>query len=627
MARPTFAAAKGFVRRWLFVFGATGSLFLLFWYPHCDFYNPSAIGINQVEVSEQPAPSGGELQMLPFRRNVTLPHIWKRTGTTGREASYHATFHLSELPDDLWAVYLPSMNMSGTVWINGRLVGQGRWLTGQVPRQWNYPQYYFIDSASMRPGRNEVVISLVSDPPGSGLLAPFFVGSDRALRGFYEENRFFRVTLTNIIIGFSLTVSGFMVVLWILRPRETIHGWFALAILVWCIHNLNLVVVDLPVSRPLWDWLWFASIGWFVIVVAVFIHRFLGYRRRRVELLMLIAGALGTAILLVLALWNEPLFYRFGLHVWDTAALGLGIYPAVMMINANRHVERFQNQLLLVSGLLILMFGFHDWLVLNTLMECTHGFLMQFSAPIVIAAFAWILLRRFVKALEESELLNRELERRVANKTAELSAQYEKTRELAWESMISRERDRIMFDIHDGVGGELVSLLALASSGRADVSQVVEGLRTALDDLRMVINSLDGTKVDMGEALGVLRGRFVPRLMAKGIDVSWPVQSPPEFTRLTPEQVYQIAHILQEALTNVIKHAQASLLRFAQSVVNDSSGVQWLIFEITDNGQGVISAGNGLGMVSMRRRAKSLGAVLEVVSTPGRMSLRLKIPL
>lgn len=614
-------------RRWFFVVLAFITLFFLFWYPHSHTGYLKAISIDHMNFVST---VGLNMAWVPNKKQgteVDLPHIWNKTPNKTVDAMYYANFSLAHNPAELWAVYLPALSMNGSVAINGEQVGAGGELKKSVTRQWNYPQYYFIPRELLKTGPNQIEIHIVADPPGHGLLAPFYVGTDSALHRTYNHDRFFRVTLSFVIIGFSLTVSGLMFALWLLRRKETIYGWFALTILWWCIHSLNLVVTRPPISRIFWDWLWFSSVGVFVVLIVVFIHRFLKYSRPRVEFVLAIVGLCGVTLLAILAGFREDLFYDFAHHMWDTAAVTLGIYPAVMMINANRRVENFESQLLLVSGLLILAFGFHDWMVLNSIIDCTHGLLLQFSAPIVIIAFAWILLKRFVQALDDSEQLNQELEARVEQKMLELSRQYEKTQKLKEANMIAQERERIMFDMHDGVGGQLVSLLSLAESGKAIPNQISEGIRETLDVLRMAINSLDAGSGDMANTLRMLREQMLPRLSARGIDVFWPVQNTPEFSYLTTVQAQQIARILMEALTNVIKHANATRISVTIMSKGLTSGDIALVFEVVDNGCGLNSDKPGRGLTSMARRADKLDAELSINSKPGETRVTLEVPV
>ena len=164
----------------------------------------------------------------------------------------------------------------------------------------------------------------------------------------------------------------------------------------------------------------------------------------------------------------------------------------------------------------------------------------------------------FARAMGEAERLNRELEQRVRDKHAELERNYEALHALESGRAVAEERERIMRDMHDGMGGQLVSTLAMVESGRGSARAVADALRDALDDLRLVIDSLDPVEGDLGAALGQVRHRLEPRLERNGIRFDWRVLDLPAVSDLGPERVLQVLRIVQEAIANVVKHASAS---------------------------------------------------------------------
>jgi signal transduction histidine kinase len=87
---------------------------------------------------------------------------------------------------------------------------------------------------------------------------------------------------------------------------------------------------------------------------------------------------------------------------------------------------------------------------------------------------------------------------------------------------------------------------------------------------------------------------------------------------LMPETQVQLTRIVQEALTNVARHARASQVRLTFSVDDNVASIR-----IADNGQGFVRSETGhdgeqhLGLETMRERAESVGARLELHSLPG----------
>ena len=231
--------------------------------------------------------------------------------------------------------------------------------------------------------------------------------------------------------------------------------------------------------------------------------------------------------------------------------------------------------------------------------------------------------RRIAQALAESQRLNAELEARVRLKQLELERQYDAVQRLSREAAVADERRRIMADMHDGIGGQLISTLSLVEGGEATPAQVAAALRECIDDLRLAIDSLEPTDHDLLPLLGNLRWRLEPRLKARGIALDWQVQDVPRLACLTPANVLHVLRILQEAFTNVIKHTGATVIRVATRVDGASVAI-----EVSDDGGGFDGDGRpgGHGLGNMHRRAQALGATLAVTPSAEGTTLSLKLP-
>ncbi|PWT70382.1 MAG: hypothetical protein C5B46_09595 [Proteobacteria bacterium] len=79
--------------------------------------------------------------------------------------------------------------------------------------------------------------------------------------------------------------------------------------------------------------------------------------------------------------------------------------------------------------------------------------------------------------------------------------------------------------------------------------------------------------------------------------------------------------ILQEAFTNIVRHAQASAI----TVRTRCTGEQIMI-EISDNGVGVRAQNAGRGIANMHKRARALGGRVDVISSPAGTTVTLSIP-
>jgi signal transduction histidine kinase len=184
---------------------------------------------------------------------------------------------------------------------------------------------------------------------------------------------------------------------------------------------------------------------------------------------------------------------------------------------------------------------------------------------------------------------------------------------------IAAERERILRDMHDGLGLQLISSLRLVEKGNLSRDQTKELLEEAIDEMRIAIDSAKPTGSDLLVMLGNLRYRLEPRLASAGIVLEWAIgdNANPDF--LTSAQVTELTRIVQEAFANAIKHSGASRMRLSV----DCPATHRLSLVIEDNGHGfdVQAASRGEGLQSIRKRAARIGAELLMESSAGRTAI------
>lgn len=186
----------------------------------------------------------------------------------------------------------------------------------------------------------------------------------------------------------------------------------------------------------------------------------------------------------------------------------------------------------------------------------------------------------------------------------------------------AQERQRIMRDLHDGLGVHLVGLRSLLGQMDAAPQLLVDQVDAAMDEMRMTVDALSPEGQDLCTLLGMLRFRISPRLEAAGLVLAWDVPPSLMDLQLSAEQVRHVQRIVLEALTNVLKHAQARVARI--EVRQDQDGVE---VAIVDDGLGLSPerATSGRGLANMRKRAEWLGAALSLASgDQGGTAIRLR---
>ena len=180
------------------------------------------------------------------------------------------------------------------------------------------------------------------------------------------------------------------------------------------------------------------------------------------------------------------------------------------------------------------------------------------------------------------------------------------------EEIRADERLRITQDLHDGLGSQLVSSLAMAENGQCSHEEMKEILQSCLDDLRLTLEANGVAREDFTVALGNIRYRYEPRLKAAGVSIAlWDVKSLPMDFHIPTQDITPLLRIIQEAISNIIKHSHAKHVSFTFTKEHDT-----LEILIEDDGIGLdpTKPCKGMGLSGMQKRAYALGADWVVIN-------------
>ncbi len=208
----------------------------------------------------------------------------------------------------------------------------------------------------------------------------------------------------------------------------------------------------------------------------------------------------------------------------------------------------------------------HDFLVYVGVLPFGSPELLNIATPVLLIALGAALIERFVRSLADVEKTNAELESRIHEREQLLKRNFDRLRESERVKASAQERQRIMQDMHDGLGSQLLSSLMLVERGALTNEQVAQILRESIDDMRLAIDALAAEDSDLLSALGNLRYRMEPRLKVAGMELQWDARGLPEEVDIDPDAVLPVLRIVQEALTNAIKHSRARAVRVTLGV-------------------------------------------------------------
>ena len=531
-----------------------------------------------------------------------------------------------------WSVFLPRFTNGVEVAVNGVVILDSRRdpIANRPDR--NTPAIAVIPSSLLRDGANTVSIRLFIWGPITGFLERVWVGPDELLRPSYHLRSLVFVTLPVVFSSWQAILAVILGIMWVMRRHEPAYGLLAAAMAVGVAQaflqtpmgettfsKLNVILISsAPLESALvltfallfsgWKW---RPYGWIIFAPAA---------------LLALAGLFG----------NQALSRTLYLFV---AVPTVGISLAIMAVVTARSALRRRNVASLLLGCavtIMLTCWIVDLLSVFQMMQ-NRIFTARLSYSVMLVAIGAGLTWRFARALNEVDGFAGRLVTQVREAEEKLKASFIREEERARAAALARERTRLMRDLHDGLGGQLVSIVALSERGNAGAG-IGDAARAALKDLRLVIDSMDDIGGDLMLALGSWRERAMAQLRPHDITLEWRAVTPqglPVHPELRPWHVIQIVRLLDEALTNAVKHANARRITVRIETLAGHDGLHRGCITVEDDGRGfdvpptdgsagAIRAARGLR--NMRNRAARCSAELVLDSCPQGTRVRLTLP-
>ena len=558
-------------------------------------------------------------------RAVALPH-----GAQGRAPSpvqrYRLVFDLS--PGQAAApqgLCLERRILVSDVWLDGRRLAVDpsapmATLRGMLPQHLSLPP-------DLAAGRHLLDLRLAAPPaPLEPYLSAAWLGEDQAVRQGCHAASSRLAELPAIMLG-SLAASGALalVVGWLLR--DTAARWFALAVLAWAATLLVYSTALLPWARADSGLaLWLLPLLRLLVcwALVLFCMRQSELRLPRLERALL---AMVVTVGVVQLLLPQDLRWLGRIAVPALLCAMLAGTLALMARQALQCAVLSADAffLALLVGLMATManaWRLFDW------QQGLPPLLAVLAVPLLTGGIGLLMAERLGLLYARQRSVATWLQTELRRHQALLQQSFETLRRQRDAEVEAAARQRITRELHDGLGSHLVAAAALLASTRpapGDRLALVGLVDQALQELRSALDAITSEAGDLAELLGALRDRLEPVLVARAIDLDWQVAALPGTVGLGVAERLDVLRIVQEAFANIVKHAgpcQATLL--ARPTAAGGS-----LIVIADNGLGW-QAGrrDGVGLPSMRERARRLNAGLEVgPASPGcRVALSLPPP-
>ncbi len=220
--------------------------------------------------------------------------------------------------------------------------------------------------------------------------------------------------------------------------------------------------------------------------------------------------------------------------------------------------------------------------------------------------------------------------------TGELNASRQQNRALTQHTLEIQEdeRQRLSQELHDELGQSLTAIKVMAVTAahkQADIKQATDAIIAICDHLVTVVRSMMHqlhplvlTELGLKATMEDLLNHWAMR----NPELHLAIACPDEIDRLEQKITIQIFRIVQECLTNIVRHAQASQAEISLKIEHRPE--KTLRLQVSDDGRGcaVDNIKSGFGLLGMRERVTSLGGEFSIQTQPQQgMSIIATIPL
>jgi two-component system sensor histidine kinase UhpB len=521
------------------------------------------------------------------------------------------------------------VTQAGEIFVGEQLLWRDRNLVEPLSRSWNSPRYWILPGPDASGVRPPIWIRVAGASGQKSGLGPLHFGTPEAMHDLHSRLVWQNRTSLQLNMMVCAALSLLFLCIWWWRRSNAPAFWYALQAMTWALFCAT------TLSTETWP---FASTDQqvrgvhllamvHVATFSLFAWRFAGRRLPRGERVLWIT--LGTATLATVLLPAARLQPFIAISGLLTVVLFVLVCVQLIVWSLQRKAGT-ELRIFAMCQPVFIAAAIHDVTKLQG--QVLHGSpsLMPYAGIASALAMSWLMGRRLALDVRRIERFGEEQHAAVTRACAELETALGQEHALKLGNSRLQERLRFIHDLHDSLGGQISRSIMHAEREGLQYTHpgTLSSLKLLRDDLRQLIDGGNTTHAPRSPAEWVapLRHRFGMLFDEMEINLGWKLprgwgQCPPHAHCLA------MARLIEEALTNIVKHSRASNAWVEVHQDEDAS----VHVHVHDDGTGfdpelVRLAGQGVGMQSMHERMHRLGGRLEVTSTAGSTRLRACLP-
>ena len=572
-------------------------------------------------------------------RDVSLPH-WEK----GIEDTLHCMRMRTTLSREQLSIaqgpaklMLSALSGLGRIWLNGEKIDEVIHATSERRVLWLRPYSVVIPSHLIR-DTNLLVFDYYNYQPILQI-GQLQIGSEPLIEDKMRQVTFISKTTnegSTVLFGI---IGAFLISFSLLYPRERLMGLAGSAMFCWALFINMQMMIEVPSDYyVIWQAIQYVTIAWAIFSFIDF-YKIISEIKSNPLLMRLRTIYALSGFVLCMIFGSESIYYL------DTYWVGgMVVYMTYILAYCfwQRHLLRkSEGQLLALQSSISLVLILHDYLINTGTMELVWNdysafipdllaeeiYLMQFGIANLLVVMGVIVFNRYREAQSYEQAEATRIGTALRHSATRLRDVMQKQQDLNNIRLIQSERERLLMEIHDGVGSQLIAGMLLAKKQDLSHETILDMFQVCLDDVKVIIDCISlGQPANAAVMIGTLLDRQRQRLAGLGMSLNFIADQKKNASLLeiSDAQCLHASRIVQECIANAIKYAQCSMITVSLRQYQDH-----LLIVVRDNGTGLAPAETiklGRGLMNMRKRARLLSGQIRFLSKEDgfRVMLRFK---
>lgn len=557
---------------------------------------------------------------------ITLPHQWSVKPTNQAYTFwYKIDFKYSCLDVKHAAPVhfaIDGFTQSGRIFLNQQVLWQDDFLKTDMARNQHLPRMWSIPAAHLQEGLNSILIQVYPNIMGQVGIGAISLSNNPDTAATYQTWFFEKRTLVKFNLVVNSVVGIFYFLAWLVYRSEKAFLMFSVTALLWSLYSFFFLSTHPNFFSSIsTEHLQHIIFCFYTVSGCLAAWLFAGVRFPYVQRCLIIFLGIST---LTLITTPQQYLYSISNLIFSIAVL-LGLikcltYPIIAYRAKNPEVYLLMLILLIYVPLMI-----NDAYFMMTNQGTP---LSPYAGPFITLVFGSLLAMRLARNKRQIEAFNQTLKERIQQTKHELTLSLQQQHDLSIENMRLQERIHLSQELHDGLGSSIVRSIMLVENNRQlSNPQILSLLKMLRSDLRQMIDmgsSLSATPPKTPrEWIAPLRYRFVRIFEELNIESVWQCNEQ-WIDQPTPLITITLSRVAEEALTNILKHSQAS---YVNVLLKENEN---FILEIHDNGKGFdpqqVEKELHVGLQSMQSRVEKMKGTLTIQSQPQSTLICIMLP-